>query len=306
MLPTAALPLAVNAVLAIALVAALGPLLYRLVYQPLAEASVLTLLIVSVALHLVLVGVALALFGPGGARSAPAPRSPRHAPRRPGHRPDRDDAGRDRPAHRRALPGFAQLALRKAMRAVAINRTGARLMGISAPLAGRLSFLIAGMIGALSGFSPPPRPRSCTTPGFLLGLKGFVGAILGGLASFPLAALGAVLVGLLEAYASFFASAYKEVIVFSLMVPILLVRTLRQAACTRTTTRRAPAAPVLDDGPEDLRRQALMQDVLTGAFVVAIAAAPFLLSDYSLAILDYVGLAALVALGLVLLTGVAG
>ena len=36
--------------------------------------------------------------------------------------------------------------------------------------------------------------------GFLIGLKGFVGAIIGGLASYPLAARGALLVGLLEAF----------------------------------------------------------------------------------------------------------
>ena len=61
----------------------------------------------------------------------------------------------------------------------------------------------------------------------LIGLKGFVGAIIGGLASYPLAAVGAVLVGLLESYSSFWASAYKEVIVFSTILPVLLWRSLR-------------------------------------------------------------------------------
>jgi len=56
--------------------------------------------------------------------------------------------------------------------------------------------------------------------------KGFVGAIIGGLVSYPLAAAGALLVGMLEAYASFWASAYKEVIVFTLIVPVLVWRSL--------------------------------------------------------------------------------
>jgi len=60
--------------------------------------------------------------------------------------------------------------------------------------------------------------------GFLIGLKGFVGAIIGGLYSYPIAALGALMVGLLEAFASFWASAYKEVIVFTLIIPVLLWR----------------------------------------------------------------------------------
>jgi branched-chain amino acid transport system permease protein len=63
--------------------------------------------------------------------------------------------------------------------------------------------------------------------GFLIGLKGFVGAIIGGLGSYPIAAAGAVLVGLLESYSSFWASAFKEVIVFTLIIPVLLWRSLR-------------------------------------------------------------------------------
>ena len=50
--------------------------------------------------------------------------------------------------------------------------------------------------------------------------------VIGGMTSYPLAALGAVLVGLLESFASFYASAFKEVIVFSLLIPFLLWRSL--------------------------------------------------------------------------------
>jgi len=61
----------------------------------------------------------------------------------------------------------------------------------------------------------------------LIGLKGFVAAIVGGLFSYPLAAMGALLVGLIEAFASFWASAFKEVLVFTLILPVLLWRSLR-------------------------------------------------------------------------------
>jgi branched-chain amino acid transport system permease protein len=60
--------------------------------------------------------------------------------------------------------------------------------------------------------------------GFLIGLKGFVGAIIGGLASYPVAAAGSLLVGVLESFSSFWASAYKEVIVFTLIIPVLVWR----------------------------------------------------------------------------------
>jgi branched-chain amino acid transport system permease protein len=62
--------------------------------------------------------------------------------------------------------------------------------------------------------------------GFLLGLKAFVGAIIGAMVSYPVTALGAVMVGLLESFTSFWLSAYKEVLVFSLLIPVLLWRSL--------------------------------------------------------------------------------
>jgi branched-chain amino acid transport system permease protein len=49
-----------------------------------------------------------------------------------------------------------------------------------------------------------------------------VAAVIGGLASYPGALLGALLVGIIEAFASFWASAFKEVIVFTLILPVLL------------------------------------------------------------------------------------
>jgi len=50
---------------------------------------------------------------------------------------------------------------------------------------------------------------------------------MGGLHSYPVAAVGALFVGLVEAFGSFWASAFKEVIVFTLVLPVLLWRSLR-------------------------------------------------------------------------------
>ena len=88
-------------------------------------------------------------------------------------------------------------------------------MGISTIGAGRLSFGLAAFIGALSGLLIGPTTTMFYDSGFLIGLKGFVAAIFGGLASYPAAALGALFVGLLESFGSFWASAFKEVIVFT-------------------------------------------------------------------------------------------
>src|SRR5258706_4065981 len=67
----AAAPMPVQIAMALALVVPLGPMIYRLAYQPLADAPVLILLIVSVAVHVVLVGLGLPLFGAECARTAP-------------------------------------------------------------------------------------------------------------------------------------------------------------------------------------------------------------------------------------------
>src|SRR5690606_7374696 len=61
----------VNVLFSMALVVPMGPMLYRLVYQPVAEASVLVLLIISVAVHFALTGLALVFFGAEGWRTPP-------------------------------------------------------------------------------------------------------------------------------------------------------------------------------------------------------------------------------------------
>jgi branched-chain amino acid transport system permease protein len=219
-------PLAVQIVLSLVLVASMGPLLYRIAYQPLAEASVLVLLIISVAVHLALTGLGLYFFGAEGSRT----------PAFSDHAIQLGTLSVSGQSQWVLLSSIALIVLLylffdrtiygKALRATAINRIGARLSGISTDLSGRVSFLLAGLIGAFSGILIAPITTIYYDSGFLVGLKGFVGAIIGGLASYPIAALGAVLVGLLESYSSFWASAYKEVIVFTLIIPVLLVRSL--------------------------------------------------------------------------------
>lgn len=100
-------------------------------------------------------------------------------------------------------------------------------MGIPTELAGDLSFALAALIGAISGLLIAPITTVYYDTGFLIGLKGFVAAIIGALASYPLAVVGALLVGLLESFSSFWASAFKEVIVFTLIIPVLWWRSLR-------------------------------------------------------------------------------
>ena len=100
-------------------------------------------------------------------------------------------------------------------------------MGISSNGAGRTTLTVAAFIGALSGLLIGPTTTIFYDSGFLIGLKGFVAAVFAGLSSYPLALVGAMLVGLLESFGSFWASAFKEVIVFGSIIPVLLWRSLR-------------------------------------------------------------------------------
>ena len=89
-----------------------------------------------------------------------------------------------------------------------------------------LTGLIATLLGATSGILIGPVTTLYYDSGFIIGLKAFVGAIIGGLVSYPGTAIGAILVGILESFASFWNSSLKEVVVFSLLIPVLLLRSL--------------------------------------------------------------------------------
>ena len=68
---------------------------------------------------------------------------------------------------------FGRTTYGKALRATAINRVGARLVGISYEFSGRLSFALAALIGAVSGILVSPITTIYYDTGFMISLKGF-------------------------------------------------------------------------------------------------------------------------------------
>ncbi len=304
-MPPSQMPLWAQVILAMLLVVPLGPMIYRVAFQPLASAPALVLLIVSIAVHLALIGLGLLFFGAEGWRT-----------------PAFTDISFElagAPLQGQTILVVVASALLiiglyfffertiygKALRATAMNRTGARLMGIPPILAGKLCFTLAAAIGSFSGILIAPITTIYYDSGFLIGLKGFVGAIIGGLASYPVAALGAVLVGLLESFSSFHASAYKEVIVFTLIIPVLLWRSL---TAHRIEEEEELGDDVTGGSPPGkvARRNPLLHHLPLLAFVAVMAVSPLLLPEFSVTLLNYIGLYAIVAVGLVLLTGVGG
>jgi branched-chain amino acid transport system permease protein len=220
------LPMFLRIILSIALVLPIAPLLDRVAFRPIADASVLLLLTVAVALHFGLVGLGLLFFGAEGVRTQPLADV----------RFEMLGTVISMQTVFVVAAAFLFSALLyaffdytitgKALRATAINRTGARLVGIRPAAAGTVAYLLGSALAGISGILISPVTTIFYDSGFLISLKAFVGAIIGAMVSYPVTAIGAVSVGLLESFASFWNSAFKEVIVFSILIPVLLWRSL--------------------------------------------------------------------------------
>src|SRR5918996_6253285 len=116
--------------------------------------------------------------------------------------------------------------LGKAMRATAVDREAAAMMGIDVDSVIVKTFFIgsalAGAAGVLVGLVFFQINHFM---GFTYGLKGFTASVVGGIGSIPGAMLGGLLIGLAEAYTvGYLTNSYKDFIVFSILILFLLVR----------------------------------------------------------------------------------
>ncbi|MEJ8822286.1 branched-chain amino acid ABC transporter permease [Variovorax humicola] len=221
----AGIPPVLQIVATVLLVVPIAPLLARVVFQPIADASVLVLLIVSLALHFLISGLGLLFFGPEGSRTQPLA------------------SGMLTLGDGFTVSGqvilmvtsaivlsglfflvFERTVAGKALRATAVNRVGARLVGIRPARTAMLAYGCASLLAGLIGILIAPVTTMYYDSGFIIGLKAFVAAIIGGLVSYPMTAIGALAVGLVESFASFWSGALKDVIVFSLLIPVLMLR----------------------------------------------------------------------------------
>ncbi len=113
----------------------------------------------------------------------------------------------------------------KALRACAEQPVAARLVGISLSRASLVSFLIAGIVGALAGVLASPVYFTSWESGLALGLKGFVAATLGGLVSVRGAVLGGLVLGVLETLtAGYISTGLRDAVAFLLLIVVLVVR----------------------------------------------------------------------------------
>lgn len=209
--------------------AACGMLIERVAYRPLRERPRITALITAIGVSLLLQNTAQVFF------SATPKSFPQTLPDTVWHC---ESLGLSIPMAKAVvlvltpllLGGLTLLVLRTrlglAMRAIAQNPTATELMGVSPNRVIAFTFglgsALAGAGGALYCFCYPTlTPAMGTLPG----LKAFVAAVLGGIGSLPGAALGAVLLGLIEGIVGATpASDYKDAIAFGVLIVVLLVK----------------------------------------------------------------------------------
>lgn len=120
---------------------------------------------------------------------------------------------------------FQHTRLGRAVRACAVNRLAAPLMGINQRRMATLTFALGSALGAVGGAVIAPITFATYDMGAMLGLKGMVAAMLGGMTSSPAAMAGGFLLGVLEAMgAGLISSGAKNAIAFAILLILLFFR----------------------------------------------------------------------------------
>lgn len=219
-------PLPLAFLLALSAVSGIGALLERVAIHPVRRASVLTLIIITIGASIALRGAALLVWGTDP--FALSPFSPGPPLQLGGAILVRQGLW----VLAVALAIFVGLwvfftrtYLGKAVRACAINPRAARLMGIRVDRMSLLAFGLAGGLGAAAGIVIAPITYATYDMGLMLGLKGFVAAVLGGLVSPAGAIVGGFLLGILESLAAgLVSSGYKDAVAFVILIVLCLVQ----------------------------------------------------------------------------------
>lgn len=219
------MPMPVALVLAIAIAAVVGILLDKLAIEPARNADVVTLIIITIGASLVIRGVIQVWLGKG-AHITPA---------FSGNEPLHIGGATLLPQSLWVLGVTALVVLAlwyffsrtvagKAILATSCNRLAAQLVGINTRWVLLVSFALSAALGAIGGVLLTPITLTSYDVGIMLGLKGFVAVVVGGLGSGLGAVVGGLLVGIIEAMAAgYISSAYKDAIPFILILLILFV-----------------------------------------------------------------------------------
>ena len=120
---------------------------------------------------------------------------------------------------------FGKTVMGKSMLATSYNKLAAQLMGINTKFILFLSFGLSATLGAIGGAILAPITFTSYDVGIMLGLKGFVAAVLGGMGSGAAVVAGGLILGIAEAMAAgYISSSYKDAVPFLLILLILFFR----------------------------------------------------------------------------------
>lgn len=220
------LPLILAILISVAIVTIVGALFERAVIYPLRRASVIALIIATVGVSMLLKRVAMIVWG----------REPLALPHFSGDAPIFVKGASILPQNLWIL-GLTALAVillqlfynrtlvGKAMKASAINRTAASLVGINTSNMVLYSFALSAALGGLAGVMIAPIIMTSYASGGMLGLKGFAAAVLGGMGSPLGSVVGGLVLGLLESLSiGFISSGYKDAVAFIILLLVLFFR----------------------------------------------------------------------------------
>jgi len=220
------LPLPLAIVAAIGLAAIAGIFLERLAVGRARDASVVTLIIITIGAAIFLRGLAQLVWGKGFYSLPPFS----------GDAPIRIGGATILPQNLWVVGSvivivlllwafFSRTRLGKGMLATSHNRLAATLVGVDTRVVMVLSFMLSGVLGAVAGVLITPIAFTNAEVGIMLGLKGFSAAILGGLGSGIGAVAGGLLVGIAETMtAGYVSSDYKDAVAFLLILLALFFR----------------------------------------------------------------------------------
>ncbi len=217
------IPMPLAILLAIAIPALVGIALEKLAIEPARDAEVVTLIIITIGASLVIRGLIQIWLGKG-AHTYPA---------FSGNEPIQIGGATLLPQSLWVLGitalvvvalwyFFSRTLAGKAILATSCNPLAAKLVGINTQWVLLVSFALSAALGAIGGVLLTPITLTSYDVGIMLGLKGFVAVVVGGLGSGLGAVVGGLLVGVIEAMAAgYISSAYKDAIPFILILFIL-------------------------------------------------------------------------------------
>jgi branched-chain amino acid transport system permease protein len=213
--------------LAMALTGGIGVVIERFAYQPLLSAPRLSILITALGVSLALENGVLLIYGPGFDTYP-------HLISTAGF-----VIGGAQISYVQIGIIFCSLALMAAlylfvhrtfmgtaMRALAVDRDAARLMGIDVERVIQTTFFVGSALAAVAGVMEGLYYTEINFfMGFIVGLRAFTAAVLGGIGNIPGAMAGGLLIGLLEAFsAGYVSSRWTDVIVFAVLIGTLVIK----------------------------------------------------------------------------------